>query len=283
MHYYVVIPAHNEEAHLRATLTSLCVQKLMPKKIVVVNDNSTDDTERIIDHFITKHPAIEKVNTSSSDLHLPGSKVINAFNAGLELLDEEYDFIVKLDADVILPENYFEEIALTFRTDENVGIAGGFIYEEDSNGQWKLNHPMNHDHVRGAIKSYSKKCFQAIGGLKNAMGWDTIDELLAQYHGFRIVTIDELHVKHLRPLGKAYNRKARLLQGMAMYQMRYGFMITVIASLKMAWKLKNPLVFLHNMQGFFKAADIGSPYLVSPDEGAFTRALRWRNIRKKLF
>ncbi|MDC6352669.1 glycosyltransferase family 2 protein [Zeaxanthinibacter sp. PT1] len=283
MQYYVVIPAHNEEAHLRGTLNSLCSQKLKPKKIVVVNDNSTDDTEKIIDHFITRNPGIEKVNTQSSNLHLPGSKVINAFNAGLKLLDEEYDFIVKLDADVILPVNYFEEISHVFKNDKEVGVAGGFIYEEDKEGEWKLNHPMSRNHVRGAIKAYSKNCFKAIGGLKNAMGWDTIDELLAQYHGFRIVTIDELHVKHLRPLGRAYNKKARLLQGMAMYQMRYGFLITVIASLKMAWKLKDPLLFLLNMQGFFKAYDVKAPFLVSPDEGAFTRALRWRNIRAKLF
>ncbi|NNF20277.1 MAG: glycosyltransferase family 2 protein [Flavobacteriaceae bacterium] len=283
MRYYVVIPAHNEEAHLRGTLSSLCSQKLMPEKIVVVNDNSTDDTEKIIDHFITRNPGIEKVNTQSSNLHLPGSKVINAFNEGLKLLDEEYDFIVKLDADVILPDNYFEKISHVFKNDSEVGVAGGFIYEENREGEWKLNHPMNRDHVRGAIKAYSKNCFKAIGGLKNAMGWDTIDELLAQYHGFRIITLDELHVKHLRPLGKAYNKKARLLQGMAMYQMRYGFLITVIASLKMAWKLKDPLIFLLNMQGFFKAYDIKAPFLVSQDEGAFTRALRWRNIRKKLF
>ncbi len=49
----------------------------------------------------------------------------------------------------------------------------------DAKGAWKLNHPMNKDHVRGAFKSYTKKCFKAIGGLKNSIGWDTVDEFLA--------------------------------------------------------------------------------------------------------
>jgi len=46
----------------------------------------------------------------------------------------------------------------------------------------------NKDHLRGALKSYRKECFDAIGGLKSSMGWDTVDELLAQYHGWKICT-----------------------------------------------------------------------------------------------
>ena len=49
---------------------------------------------------------------------------------------------------------------------------------EGKDKSWQLNHPMNKDHVRGAFKAYIKNCFKAIGGLKKAMGWDTIDELL---------------------------------------------------------------------------------------------------------
>lgn len=283
MKYCIVLPAHNEEALLAKTLDSVLGQILLPWKVVVVNDNSTDATESIIDAFVAKNPIFQKVNTSSSTSHLPGSKVINAFNKGWGKLDEPYDFLVKLDADIMLPKNYFHEISQIFKHNPKVGIAGGFAYEQHKNGEWELNHPMDGDHVRGAFKAYSKACFHAIGGLKNAMGWDTVDELLAQYHNFEIFTDRSLKVKHLRPLGGAYNKKAKLLQGKAMYIMRYGFRITLIASLKMAWKQGKAKTLFDNLRGYFTARKEKSAFLVTIEEGKFIRKLRWKGIYGKLF
>ncbi|MEO9893999.1 MAG: glycosyltransferase family 2 protein, partial [Aurantibacter sp.] len=114
-------------------------------------------------------------------------------------------------------------------------------------------------------------------------GWDTLDELLAQYHDFDIFTDDSLKVKHLRPTGKAYNAKAKLLQGEAMYTMGYGYWITFIASLKMAWKLKKRNAFFDNMEGFYNARESQKPLLVTKDEADFIRKYRWQSIKKKLF
>ncbi|MCM4151877.1 glycosyl transferase family 2 [Arenibacter sp. N53] len=283
MNYYIIIPAHNEEQFLKDTLLSVVKQTMPAKKVVVVNDNSTDQTEHIIDRFASEYDFVTKVNSKSSTAHMPGSKVINAFNKGLELLDEDYDFLVKLDADIILPDTYFERMAQIFSNDPKIGIAGGFAFEQNKNGEWKLNHPMDKNHVRGAFKAYRKSCFKTIGGLKTAMGWDTVDELLAQYNGYNIYTDTSLHAKHLRPLGNAYNKKSKLLQGKAMYTMRYGFRITLIASLKMALKQKKPKAFWDNIQGYFLARKENAEFLVSPLEGKFIREFRWKKIKAKLF
>ena len=280
--YYIIIPAHNEEAFIAKTLDSILHQTKKPKQVVIVNDNSTDATASIINSYAKKYPIFKIVNTTSSTKHMPGSKVVNAFNKGLAVIDSKYDFIVKLDADIILPNNYFEEIASIFMSNQKIGIAGGFAYEEDKHGNWILNHPMNKDHVRGAFKAYSKSCFNKINGLRSAMGWDTVDELLAQYHNFTIVTNNNLKVKHLRPTGNAYNKQAKLLQGQAMYRMRYGFTISCIASLKMALKQKKAAVFLDNLTGYKNAKKEKLPFLVTPEEGNFIRNLRWKNIKRKL-
>ena len=281
--YVIIIPAHNEEEFLPAALQSVLNQSLQPLQVIVVNDHSSDRTETIINEFAVNNTVIKKVNTTSSNLHLPGSKVINAFNAGLKKIDQPFDFIVQLDADVILPSNYFEVMSQIFSNHPRVGIAGGFFYELSATGEWLLNHPMDKDHIRGAFKAYTKSCFETIGGLRNAMGWDTLDELLARYHGYDLYTEDSLKVKNQRPIGNAYSREARLLQGRAMYQMGYGLRISGIASLKMAVMKRNPLVFIDNLRGFFQARKEKAPYLVSSEEMAFIRRLRWRNIRKKLF
>jgi glycosyltransferase involved in cell wall biosynthesis len=72
MNYYIVIPAHNEAALIGLTLESLVTQTL-PKKIVIVNDNSTDNTADIVLAFAKEHPFII-VEKKSSAIHLPGSK-----------------------------------------------------------------------------------------------------------------------------------------------------------------------------------------------------------------
>lgn len=125
MNFYIVIPAHNEEDYIAQTLESLVNQSVLPKKVVVVNDNSKDKTEAIVSSFCSKHSWITLVNYKSSNTHLPGSKVINAFYQGYNTLDDNYDVICKFDADIILPTNYLERIKMVFESNKSVGIAGG--------------------------------------------------------------------------------------------------------------------------------------------------------------
>ncbi|MPT35440.1 MAG: glycosyltransferase family 2 protein, partial [Flavobacterium sp.] len=96
MRYYIVIPAHNEEAFISGTLKSLAAQTVLPQQVVVVNDNSTDNTHAIVSDFAVRYPWISIIEKKSDAIHLPGSKVIQAFQKGYEQLDGSYDFIVKL-------------------------------------------------------------------------------------------------------------------------------------------------------------------------------------------
>jgi len=282
MKYYIVIPAHNEETFLGITLQSVMNQSLLPERVVVVNDNSTDGTARVLSGFTKMYPQITGIDHNSEDNHLPGAKVVNAFARGLRELDDDYDLLVKLDADLVLPTHYFEQIASFLQANPKTGIVGGFAYERIING-WEKNHPMKEDHVRGGFKGYTPACYKAIGGLRSSIGWDTIDELLAKYHGFEVRTLPELHVQHLRPTGKSYVPSAKKLQGRAMYVMRYGFLISSIASLKMAWKQRKFRAFMDNLKGYNEAKRLKLPHLINEEEGRYIRKLRWRGIRQALF
>lgn len=281
MKYYIVIPAHNESAFIRQTLDSLTAQSVLPQKVVVVNDNSTDDTAQIVTGYTQRFSWMTVVDNASDAIHLPGSKVIRAFEKGLETLDGDYDFIVKLDADLILPENYFETIAKHFESDAKIGMVGGFAYIE-RNGGWILENLTDKDHIRGAFKAYRKACFEQIGGLKPAMGWDTVDELLCKFYGWKVVTDETLKVKHLKPTGANYNKTARYKQGEAFYSLGYGFWITAIASGKLAMMKKKPLLFLDYMMGFFKAKSSGKPMLVTNEQAKFIREYRLSKMKGKI-
>lgn len=282
MNYYIIIPAYNEEKFIEVTLQSISNQTLLPKKVIVVNDNSTDKTSEIISEFESKYGIFKQVLKVSENIHLPGSKVIQAFEKGLEVLDDDYDFIVKLDADLILPNNYFEEIAKTFQSDNKIGMVGGFAYIEKNN-EWILENLTDKDHIRGAFKAYCKDCFKQIGGLKTAMGWDTVDELLCRFYGWKIKTIAELKVKHLKPTGVNYNKTARYKQGEAFYTLGYGFTITAIAGLKLALRKKKPLLFIDYINGFRKAKKENKPLLVTTEQAKFIRNYRWKKIKEKVF
>ena len=282
MKYYIIIPAHNEADFIALTLESLVSQTVVPSKVVVVNDNSTDQTAAIVEGFIKNHHYISLVTKSSEAIHLPGSKVIQAFHKGFETVDSEYDIIVKLDADLILPNNYFETILDHFKRDSQIGMAGGFAYIEKK-GDWILENLTDKDHIRGAFKAYRKECFLQIGNLKPAMGWDTVDELLCKFYGWKVVTDSSLKVKHLKPTGANYNKIARFKQGEAFYSIGYGLFITAIASLKLAFLKGKPMLFFDYIQGFWKAKLSHKPLLVTIEQAKFIRNYRWKKMKEKVF
>ena len=263
MKYYIIIPAYNEEAFMALTLQSLVAQTVLPSKIIVVNDGSTDSTAEIVTNFSEKYPFITLVNKKSDAIHLPGSKVIQAFHEGEKHIDDQYDVIVKVDADLIFPNNYFDTIIKHFQSDSTIGMVGGFCYIE-KNGDWILENLTDKDHIRGALKAYRKETYKRIGGLKPAMGWDTVDELLCKFYNWKVVTDESLHVKHLKPTGASYTKAVRYKQGEAFYSLGYGFFITAIASLKLASRK-------------------GKPLFVSPEQAKWIRSYRWKKMKEKLF
>ncbi|MDB4303694.1 glycosyltransferase family 2 protein [Desulfosarcina sp.] len=279
MNFYIVIPAHNEQDSIADTLESLINQTLQPKEIVVVNDNSTDGTADVVKSYVKLYSWINLVNNKSTNQHLPGSKIINAFYKGYELLDDHYDVICKFDADLIFPYNYLENLSTHFKANPKLGMASGFCYIEKNN-DWIIENLTRRDHIRGALKAYRKKCFLEIGKLKPSMGWDTVDELLAKYYNWEILTDETLHVKHLKPTGISYSKASKYMQGEAMYKMRYGFVITLLSATKLAYKKGSFSLFKDYMSGYFKSKKNKVDYLVTAVQGGFIRKLRWEGIKK---
>ena len=273
MKFAVIVPAHNEEANLPRLFESLLNQKQLPDEIVLVDDNSSDNSAMLMEKYADKYAFVQWVRTISTQGHRPGAKVIDAFNHGLQFVKTEVEVLVKLDADLELPPTYFSQIIACFQT-PSVGIAGGYCYEKNKQGEWTLNHPMHSTHVRGAFKAYRMDCFKAIGGLRAAMGWDTVDELLARYYGFEVLTIEHLKVLHHRPLGKRYTPEAAREQGKAFYQMRYGLFWSLAAILKGGWQKKSIIWMLNCLRGYLSAKNKNIKYIVNEAEGKFIRTFR---------
>ena len=56
----VIIPAFNAEKYISRCLNSLIMQKGIEVEIVIVNDGSTDNTEKICKEFLEKYDSVTR-------------------------------------------------------------------------------------------------------------------------------------------------------------------------------------------------------------------------------
>ena len=276
----VIIPVFNEQDFIKKSVESLIDQTIKPVEVIYVNDNSTDNSKNIIKNLIGKCEWIRVIDHTSFQEHVPGSKVIEAFNFGLKNLETQFDIICKFDGDIILPKNYIEKIIEIFKEKEKVGIAGGNLYVQ-KNGKWIYENIAAKTHVRGPIKAYRAECFNDINALKSSIGWDTVDVLLAQKKGWLIYTDKKLIVKHLKPTGQKYSLHSKILQGESLYKMRFGFILSILSLLKSSLNNYSLSRLFFGLIGYCVSFLKQKPFIVTDEEGVYIRNFRWKVIYKK--
>jgi biofilm PGA synthesis N-glycosyltransferase PgaC len=97
-HVVVLIPAHNEEASIGATVQALLRQERIPDRIVVIADNCTDETIAVAASL--RHPALVVTETRNNR-----DKKCGGLNAAWRRYGLDADIVVCLDADTVLPPN----------------------------------------------------------------------------------------------------------------------------------------------------------------------------------
>ncbi len=236
MKLLAITPVFNEEKFLSDCIQSVIEQNRRPDRWIIVDDGSTDNSYQIATDFAEKHNWIKVVQHKKKAGHQVGSGIVNAFYVGLDFVNEDnYDVIMKLDADNIFPKHYFNEMALEFDDDPSLGICGG-ICVTLQDGEWKREtFSKKNDHVRGALKAWRYECWKDIKGIRKGVGWDTIDELLARFYDWDVKVRTDLEVKHMKPTGKKTSTEKRDLEaGKAYYRMGYTPFIAFLSAVKLA-------------------------------------------------
>jgi biofilm PGA synthesis N-glycosyltransferase PgaC len=240
--YVIVSPVRNEEDYISLTLDSVISQTIQPRLWVIVDDGSSDNTNRIVRSYLEENPWIKLLEFNKEGPRKRGGRIVDVFNAGLKFVNEDFNFIAKLDGDLSFAADYFEKLIIKFHENPRLGIVGGECYIlAKKNKKWKLE-VTPPDHVRGPTKFYRKECFDDINGLTPVNGWDSIDEWRAQMKGWETRGYSEIKVYHHRPTGATEGWLGGYVrQGEFAYFLGYPWIAILARGLYRAYK-ESPLI-----------------------------------------
>ncbi len=111
----IVIPVYNEAEHLGACLEAIAAQTVQPFEVIVVDNNSTDETA-----------AVARRYSFVRLLHEPRQGVVHARDCGFDAAKGE--IIGRLDADSIVPADWVVTVGHFFETTDVAAISGAPHY-----------------------------------------------------------------------------------------------------------------------------------------------------------
>lgn len=114
MRISVIVPAYNEEGYIKECLQALINQTVPAYEIIIVNNNSTDKTEKIALSLGAKVVGEKKQG------------MIFARNRGFD--SAKCELIARVDADVIVPKNWIEIITTNFNDNDIDALTGPISY-----------------------------------------------------------------------------------------------------------------------------------------------------------
>jgi biofilm PGA synthesis N-glycosyltransferase PgaC len=251
--YTIITPVRDEEKYIESTIESVLRQTIEPAEWVIVNDGSSDRTGEIADRYAAQYSWIHVVHRQNRGFRKSGGGVMEAFYDGYNSLQSrEWDFLVKLDGDLSFAPEYFEKCFEYFDREPELGIGGGEIHH-DIGGQLKVEENPRF-HVRGATKIYKRACWEAIGGLWPAPGWDTIDEVKANMMGWKTYAFTDLHLFHHRFTGTEDGLfRDRVKHGVACYVSGYHPLFVAASCARRLIQKPRMIGSIGIMYGFLKA------------------------------
>ena len=280
----VISPVRNEAAHIELVVRCVAAQELPPERWIVVDDNSDDATLEILRRLEEEVPFLEVYESGAlqEDVadRLAKAAAPRTFNKGLKAAGDwrEYTHVMKLDGDIELRPDYFKELMARFDADPDLGLACGVLDEPVESGGYR-HIKIPRVHVHGALKLYTRECFEAIGGVQNRLGWDTIDETYARMRGFKAWSFPELVSIHHRPLGSADGTvRGHARHGECAYIAHFTPTWVALRSIKVARRRPFGLSGLAFFYGYVRAAFRRVERVADPEYRRFTHG----ELRRRL-
>lgn len=278
----VITPVRNEERFIDKTIASVVAQTVRPLQWVIVNDGSTDNTQQMIEKWVAENDWISLVNSQDRGFSAVGRGIVESFHKGYQQIkDLDWDFLVKMDGDIELDPDYFENLVRHFEKDEKLGVGGATCYllEEDgslSEEKTPTFHPI------AAARMYRRSCYDEIGGLALTNAWDTVDLLRARSKGWTTRRFPELRIIHYRIMSSRTGLwEGKKRTGRNLYLTGYSTLFLVARCLYRLFKKPYVVESAGVMFGYFRAMLKNEPRVVTPEEMAYIRKEQFQRLLGK--
>lgn len=234
MNYAVLTPVRDEVFELPRLAGCLAAQSVRPARWLLIENGSSDGTAEVVAQLAAEHDWIDIVRAEPGPPAQRGASVVRALHAGIAALEERYDVVAKVDADVSFDTGYFACLLRAFAAEPELGLASGSCLEQ-FDGAWR-ERPVTGTHVWGAARGYRWACLQDVLPLDERMGWDGLDQLKAVARGWRVERVPELHFRHHRREGARDGSRRRVwaAQGVAAHYMGYRFSYLLLRTIHRA-------------------------------------------------
>jgi biofilm PGA synthesis N-glycosyltransferase PgaC len=274
--YLTITPAHNEEQFIGNLLSSVIAQTCRPSQWLIIDDGSTDGTGDIIDRAARDYPWIKPLHLPVHKQRAPGGESV--VMAQLRTHGwTGFEHIFRVDADISLNADYIQALLEEFTRDGHLGIASGMLYEPGPRG-WRPNREPSFQ-ATGNCRIYSRRCFEAIGGLESGLGWDTIDVTKALMLGFHTRNFEHIPIFHHRPMQSASGRaQGRLNIGEAAYNAGYSPLFMAARALKHAFSSPRMSDGALMMFAYLRCWVTRKPIVADPELVKFVRRQQLRRL-----
>lgn len=238
MGYDVVIPARNEERHLEKTLLAIRRQSIPPKKIIVVNDGSTDRTSEIAKEYAD---IVEELSDRGFNA-IATAAISGVINQGLMRVSPDSEYVLICGADAVLPANFFEVIYGEMVRDPRLVVASGRL---ESDPAYEGLPPRGTRVVRADF-------WREVNGLRypETLGWESWLVFKALEKGMKVKRVPHLITVAQRSPIKTKIKKARSI-GASMYNLGYFWVYAVGRSFR--YFLSEPKAGIEMVSGFLSA------------------------------
>jgi len=238
MQYVLITPARNEEDALPNLAECIANQTIKPKAWVIIDDCSNDGTPEIAKSLSRNIPWIYYLRLNKNFLHRASTKdfelnfsttVKVGFEHAISFCKKnniDFDYIGKIDADMLFPNNYFERLMENFELMPQLGVAGGYA----GNGN-----PIQTNVVYGGSYLLRRQCFEQIGDIPIIYDIDNIIQIKAIIRNWKARTIPEIRYIITRP--STIQNIER--QGFKAYVLNYGILIISWFFVRMLF-MRNP-------------------------------------------
>ena len=305
MKYILITTAKNEEKKLPLLANSIIKQTALPQLWFILNDGSTDKTKKVIDGLKLEHNWIYSADldeSTAADLGLHFSKLLQiASNCVVKLSCEKninYNFLGKVDADIILPHNLFELLILKMNQDTEIGIAGPKldIITEDNNVVKTIENIEKKDVVleeddsilddpSDAVRLFRKECMDDIGGFQFTYAPDMVICAKSKISGWKTKRYKDITAYHC---GKTSDTdglwNGLKFNGFENYYLNISFYVVLMHTIRLLLKYKHysSFAFLYGylISYFEKKERIEDPALVHYFGKEYPRYIKRAIIRK---